>query len=614
MREERLREKEGSLTFKPVITKQASIGAENASNESRFEKLYSEAKKRKEAAKDLSCTFKPTITPRAQNRQRSATPEGSSQRLYDAPGAGRPRRSSSADKKNSRRSFSPQITKRGKSIERTGSLSSPTTRLYSQAQSQKENHQALAYKLNKESSKECTFTPKTNASVEGTASLKSPSIPVAERMEKYLALREKRLKELKEKQLAQEAQSATFKPVSYTSKRSKSAERRRVSDANSLASSGSALSDRGSPDGTVTSVFDRLNAPYSKKPVTIEDKDKHEYTYKPKLVTKRAPSPQRLEETSKYGDVYNRLYQKGNESRLASELRNAEIRREVEKEHTFSPNLPSQRSSPESPSKGAVFERLAANRQHMHGVLNEVKTEFEMDNCTFHPEINRFSDEISGKKVNKPAYLRLMDKAKQLHEEKLKLEAKKQEEELVDCTFSPAIDKNSQKVLLKRPSRENVFERLSSSGSIVDNSPNPEINAPKVIRKPGPRGGKLKPQNSGSPDSPPKESVFERLAATKSRSRSPPVQENQPANVPNTKKNVTRNKSKDDNADSMNGTSSDVHAPEETLKQESLLMELAEESVTISQDEEKQLQNLLSDKVAEHVKNQQSQSDELVHE
>jgi hypothetical protein len=289
MREDRLREKEQNLTFKPTIKKSTSnmsLTSETPSAmESRFDKLYSEAKKRKETAerRDQLYTFQPTTN--TKGKKRSSTPEGTSKRLYEAPGAGKPRRSSSVDK-SKERSFSPQITSRGRSIERSGSLSSPATRLYSQAQTLKESREALAAKVSQEAAKECTFAPKTNSDVK-----KSPSngVPLAQRMEKYLAVREKRMADLKEKHQAQEAQTATFKPTSYTKGRSPSAERRRppTSPGNGRAATPEKTSPR-----TGTTVFDRLaNAtPKNKKPVVFEDKDEKELTFKPSLVSKRAPS------------------------------------------------------------------------------------------------------------------------------------------------------------------------------------------------------------------------------------------------------------------------------------------------------------------------------------
>mmetsp|Transcript_26850 Transcript_26850/g.45292 ORF Transcript_26850/g.45292 Transcript_26850/m.45292 type:complete len:602 (+) Transcript_26850:80-1885(+) len=488
MRENRLREKEVNLTFKPTIKKSASnlslaSDSPSVSNESCFEKLYGEAKKRKDTErKGVNYSFQPTTN--SKGKRRSSTPEGTSKRLYEAPGAGKPRRSSSVDKSKDR-SFSPQITSRGRSVERQGSLSSPATRLYSQAQTQRQSREALATKISQETSKECTFSPKTNSDAKSPP---SSGVTMAQRMEKYVAIREKRMADLKEKQLQQEAEKATFKPTSFTRGRSRSAERRR--------SPVSPTAEKTSPDKTPSAsagatVFDRLaNATPNKKPVVFEDKEIKELTFKPSLVSKRAPSPARQEEASKYGNVHNRLYQKGNEQRAETQLKKDQIRKEMEKEHTFAPAVPSNhKSNPDSPTKEAVFERLSASRQYVHEILSQVKTEFELDNCTFRPEINKVSDEISVKKHSEPAYLRLSAEAKRIREEKEKRQAKKKEEELVDCTFSPHIDKKSTKVITSKRAntKGSVFDRLSTAPTNGVSSPpvqeNTPVNVPRVIRK-----------------------------------------------------------------------------------------------------------------------------------
>jgi hypothetical protein len=186
--------------------------------------------------------------------------------------------------------------------------------------------------------------------------------------------------------------------------------------------------------------------------------------------------------------VHNRLYQKGNEKRLEGELKKEELRKQMEKEHTFVPAVPTNhRSNPDSPTKDAVFERLSASRQYVHEILSQVKTEFELDNCTFRPEINKVSDEMTVRKNAEPAYLRLSAEAKRIREEKEKRMAKKKEEELVDCTFSPQIDVKSTKVVISKRGgeKESVFKRLTSSDSI--SSPivqeNTPVNVPKMIRK-----------------------------------------------------------------------------------------------------------------------------------
>ena len=176
---------------------------------------------------------------------------------------------------------------------------------------------------------------------------------------------------------------------------------------------------------------------------------------------------------------------------MESLAKKEEIRKEMEKEHTFAPTVPlGHRSNPGSPTKEAVFERLSASRQYVHEILSQVKTEFELDNCTFSPEINKVSDELGSKKQSEPAYLRLSAEAKRLREQNEKLRAKKKDEELVGCTFAPNIDKNSTKVVTSKRAnnkKESVFDRLASSSDKDKESPpiqeNRPANVPKVIRR-----------------------------------------------------------------------------------------------------------------------------------
>lgn len=285
--EERKLAKESHLTFRPTIKKSSSSISlsEEPTNESRFDKLYGEAKKRKDAERrDVTYSFQPIITSKGQKR--SSTPEGTSRRLYDAPGAGKPRRSGSVDKSRER-SFSPQITSRGRSVERPGTVSSSTTRLYDQAQTQKQNREALVSKISQESAKECTFAPKTNSDSKGTGT----GVPLSERMDKYLAAREKRMADLKEKQQAQEKQATTFKPNSFTSGRSPSVERR--DSAGRQATKQSADAESVAP---TNSVFDRLSnatPQKSKKNGAYVGNEEKELTFKPKIVSKRCPSVSR---------------------------------------------------------------------------------------------------------------------------------------------------------------------------------------------------------------------------------------------------------------------------------------------------------------------------------
>jgi len=117
--------------------------------------------------------------------------------------------------------------------------------------------------------------------------------------------------------------------------------------------------------------------------------------------------------------------------------------------------------------KGPVFERLSASRQYVDQILTQIKSEFEMDGCTFHPTINPTSEALA-KHNSTPVHLRLASEAERLREENEKLRQKKLEEETKDCTFAPELShafthrhNHGHAVFTKSESDTSVFERLA---------------------------------------------------------------------------------------------------------------------------------------------------------
>jgi hypothetical protein len=270
MRETRIREEETNLTFKPTIQSRGRDTNTVSTNSSRFDKLYEEAKLRKEKAKqEEKPSFKPKITALGQAKQRSQTPEGTTEILYNSSGAGRKKMEESKSGKADNFNFQPRISKRGKSLDRNRDVS-PSTRLYTQAQiSQMKLTKKQELKLQDEI-KDCTFAPQTNARVkDAPQNPTESSSDVTARMVKYQLLREKRIEELKRTKEAEDALVATFKPVSYTSnhKTPRSASRERGGD-----------------------VFTRLHETPRKVSETAELEWEKEHTFRPTLVSLRAPS------------------------------------------------------------------------------------------------------------------------------------------------------------------------------------------------------------------------------------------------------------------------------------------------------------------------------------
>jgi hypothetical protein len=215
MREQKANEEKANLTFKPTVPQRRGRDSDVAtSNVNRFDRLYGEAKARKERVKptDNAPTFKPTITALGQAKKRSSTPEGLSKILYSTSGSGRKKEASPAPSP----SFKPEISKRGKSLDRNREVS-PSTRLYAQAEITKQKLAKKAEEKAKDETKDCTFTPQTNAKT-ATPS-KEDVADVTARMQRYMLLKEKKLEELRLAKAAEENQVATFKPATYTSNR-----------------------------------------------------------------------------------------------------------------------------------------------------------------------------------------------------------------------------------------------------------------------------------------------------------------------------------------------------------------------------------------------------------
>jgi hypothetical protein len=53
------------------------------------------------------------------------------------------------------------------------------------------------------------------------------------------------------------------------------------------------------------------------------------------------------------------------------------------------------RSSESGDTKGPVFERLSASRQYVQEILSQIKSEFDLEECTFHPHIPHASESMA---------------------------------------------------------------------------------------------------------------------------------------------------------------------------------------------------------------------------
>ena len=262
MREQRLREENEQLTFKPAVTQRRGRDTTvEGGKVNRFDRLYGEAKSRKEKviAPEEVPSFKPTITSLGQTKKRSQTPEGVSKILHSA-------RSTRKDTKSgdTEHTFTPQISKRGKSLDR-GRDVSPSSRLYAQAEITQLKLAKKAEEKAKADTKDCTFAPQTNANKKTSASsLNREDADVTRRMQKYILLKEKKLEQLRLMREAEASQVATFKPATYTSNRR------------------SLSRERNAEQGD---VFHRLHSIASTRRVSVEGERDIECTFKPTLVS-----------------------------------------------------------------------------------------------------------------------------------------------------------------------------------------------------------------------------------------------------------------------------------------------------------------------------------------
>lgn len=145
-------------------------------------------------------------------------------------------------------------------------------RLYTQAQVTQMKITKLQEAKSQQETKGCTFTRQTNNTrAKGPSPLPTggeSAADVTARMEKYQLMREKKIEELRLAKEALEAQEATFKPASYTSTRK---------------SQRSSSRERGD-------VFTRLHETTKKASSSAEQDWEKEHTFRPTLVTTRAPS------------------------------------------------------------------------------------------------------------------------------------------------------------------------------------------------------------------------------------------------------------------------------------------------------------------------------------
>lgn len=420
------KEEEDNLRFKPSLAPRKTVkkaGEEDSPTkpeEPAYNRLYSEARKKQEDAKNASpkpeFTFKPTV-PHRQNsniKARAKSPLETSNRLYQTAA-----RQSRAEEPVG--TFKPTISKRAKSLERNPGIST-ADRLYAQAILAKEKQEKMREQAKLQEAASLTFAPSTNESGKPKEK-KAP--PVSARMQLYIEQRNKKLEEARKEKEAREAAEFTGRPSIGNGKKKES-----KSETVSL----------------TVNVFDRLA-----KAAAAHEPEKDPNTYQPTMFTsKRSQSASKaVRRSSDMGapnakPIHERLYSEAEQRRRELAAERDLARQEEEKQLTFTPQISSRpvdgtHEIPQADSSGtpmSVFKRLNSISKDEQIAKNEKrKEEKELENCTFKPEINAKSAGLF--KAAEPVHVRLMKEAERQKELKKHFEDRKAEEELMECTFTP---------------------------------------------------------------------------------------------------------------------------------------------------------------------------------
>ena len=443
----------------------------------RFDRLYSDAQKRKEeekerhdkiiAVSDKDLTFQPKISPRAASRERSSsnssTPNSSKkmhiERMYHSTGSGRS--STPTTDMKEQHNFSPQITKRASSIDRSHMRESGE-RLYSLSQIEREKHEKAKLEADKIEMSACTFSPTLVTSRPGSRSSsaqkgrRSPSSHISERMQLYEEKRRKHIEEALKMKLDREAAEITFKPAIATPTFK-------------------------TKDDTPSNVFERLTASVDKK-ATDSPNDE---SFIPKTNSGRPMTPTNLKRLNSYNNVHDRLYQEAEQRRALMQVERDLSIQELEKDITFKPKIiyPPMREESEVASNytgDSVFDRLSTSRQYMHNMLAQMKSDMELYDCTFQPHTSAseiLAKSASSQRFSEPVYERLNKEAEVIKQVTVKNEEKVIEKEMMEATFAPKIPKKSEVLANKKHSIENsesskslspeIHQRLNAEAAVI---------------------------------------------------------------------------------------------------------------------------------------------------
>eukprot|EP01039_Chlorochromonas_danica_P010885 gene10885-12099_t len=441
LKKEKLRQKEeANYTYKPqlVASSRGRSKEVKGADESRFDKLYSDALKRhlqsqwKEENGDKDLSFTPKLVSRGRSSSRGGSTSRSASKERGEPFHERLSVASISPKKaalpEKDLTFKPTISKRAQSLERKEEKD-PAERLYHQNRVMKEKLLRKKSEADLKELEDCTFAPAIIGLKNGNGADREALL---ERMQKFEAQRAKRIEDIQKQKEESENAKLTFKPSLNIKKRSST--------------------PTGKPEKP---VYERLSAPLE-RPV-VEDPN---LTFKPKI------GPIQADE-----DVHVRLFKDGVQKKREAEIKALAMRESLETDLTFKPSLRtgpttrSPRSGDESTDK-PFLERVSeeiSSWATMKESLSKIKEEMELKDCTFSPKIINTAT-TKRKDDDKPLYDRLVEEAERTRKE---VEKKKEEQavkELEGVTFSPVLPRASISMAMNRSTTgEDIYTRLNHS-------------------------------------------------------------------------------------------------------------------------------------------------------
>eukprot|EP00596_Hydrurales_sp_CCMP1899_P003555 CAMPEP_0119049814 /NCGR_PEP_ID=MMETSP1177-20130426/66554_1 /TAXON_ID=2985 /ORGANISM="Ochromonas sp, Strain CCMP1899" /LENGTH=792 /DNA_ID=CAMNT_0007027501 /DNA_START=246 /DNA_END=2624 /DNA_ORIENTATION=- len=420
-------------------------------NGSRFDHLYSDAMKRKtegpKVVVDQRNTFTPQISPRARSTSRDRKPQDLVNSLHNASGAGR---SNIKEPVKDTNSYKPTITKRASSQDRS-SLTDTNERLYALKTKQEENSRQKRIEAELRAAQQCTFAPKISRSRSASREPPVSNKPnaVTDRLLKY---GEDQKRKFEEQELEKDKKIAEMKHIPTITH--------------------SKLYPVSQQNGD---LYTRLAQPVERADIAelIAEKEA-ELTFQPKIQSNHVS---RENADAVDGEsVHDRLFREALQKKQELEEEQRIAQAEDDRKYKFAPTLPlrvsiSAEAAPESGSSPVpVYERLNNSKQFMQNILSQIKTDLELHECTFQPELTTRKGEIGNRRASEvPVHERLARDAIDIKKEAVKRHLEKLAQEMEGLTFKPNLPVHSSELNRRKISidggefSEGVHERLNNA-------------------------------------------------------------------------------------------------------------------------------------------------------